>query len=118
MRSAQRIRLLAILLVAISTRLLASSAPLRVNESEMSAVISEREIALIAPVSNESETTVSGTLYVDLLDPKDAVVASSKTTEHLKPGRSLIKLSLPRPAIPLVADNDPVVWYRVKYRLR
>jgi hypothetical protein len=88
-----------------------------VNESEMSAVISEREIALIAPVSNESETTVSGTLYVDLLDPKDAVVASSKTTEHLKPGRSLIKLSLPRPAIPLVADNDPVLWYRVKYRL-
>jgi hypothetical protein len=117
MRSAQRIRLLAILLVAISTRLLASSAPLRVNESEMSAVISEREIALIAPVSNESETTVSGTLYVDLLDPKDAVVALSKTTEHLKPGRSLIKLSLPRPAIPLAADNDPVLWYRVKYRL-
>ncbi|MGA9043157.1 MAG: alpha-2-macroglobulin family protein [Terriglobales bacterium] len=117
MRSAQRIRLLAILLVAISTRLLASSAPLRVNESGMSAVISEREIALIAPVSNESETTVSGTLYVDLLDPKDAVVASSKTTEHLKPGRSLIKLSLPRPAIPLVADNDPVLWYRVRYRL-
>src|SRR5580700_11075490 len=117
MRSAQRIRLLAILLVAISTRLLASSAPLRVNESEMSAVISEREIALIAPVSNESETTVSGTLYVDLLDPKDAVVASSKTTEHLKPGRSLIKLSLPRPAIPVVADNDPALWYRVKYRL-
>jgi len=73
------------LLAAISTRLLASSAPLRINESEMSAVISEREIALIAPVSNESETTVSGTLYVDLLDPKDAVVASSKTTEHLNP---------------------------------
>jgi hypothetical protein len=117
MRSAQRIRLLAILLVAISTRLLASSAPLRVNESEMSAVISEREIALIAPVSNESETTVSGTLYVDLLNPKDAVVASSKTIEHLKPGRSLIKLSLPRPAIPVLADNDPVLWYRVKYRL-
>src|SRR5713226_2963862 len=94
MRSAQRIRLLAILLAAISTRLLASSVPLRINESEMSAVISEREIALIAPVSNESETTVSGTLYVDLLDPHDAVVASSKTTEHLKPGRSSIKLSL------------------------
>jgi hypothetical protein len=42
MRSAQRVRLLAILLAAISTRLLASSAPLRINESEMSAVISER----------------------------------------------------------------------------
>jgi hypothetical protein len=47
MRPAQRIRLLAILLAAISTRLLASSAPLRINESEMNAVISEREIVLI-----------------------------------------------------------------------
>src|ERR1700693_710434 len=117
MRSAQRIRFLAILLAAISTRLLASSAPLRINESEMSAVISEREIALIAPVSNESETAVSGTLYVDLLDPKDAVVASSKTTERLKPGRNLIKLSLPRPAVPTASANDPALWYRVEYRL-
>jgi hypothetical protein len=117
MRSGQRIRLLAILLAAIWTRLLASTPPLRINESEMSAVISEREIALIAPVLNESETTVSGTLYVDLLDPKDAVVASSKTTERLKAGRSLIALSLPRPAIPVVAGNDPVLWYRVKYRV-
>src|SRR6202050_2753452 len=100
MRSPQRIRLLAILLAAISTRLLASSAPLRINESEMSALISERRIALIAPVSNESEAAVSGTLYVDLLDPKDAVVASSKTSERLKPGCSLVKLSLPRPAVP------------------
>jgi len=117
MRSTQRIRLLAIILAAISTHLLASSSPLRINESEMSAVISEKEIALIAPVSNESETALSGILYVDLLDPKDAVVASSKTTERLKPGRSLIKLSLPRPTIPVVADNDPALWYRVKYRL-
>src|ERR1700689_220767 len=117
MRSAQRIRFLAILLAAISTRLLASSAPLRINESEMSAVISEKEITLIAPALNESETAVSGTLYVDLLDPKDAVVASSKTTERLNPGRNLIKLSLPRPAVPTVSDNDPALWYRVKYRL-
>ena len=87
MRSAQRIGLLAILLAAISTHLLAGSAPLRINESEMSAVISEEEIALVASVSNESETAVSGTFYVDLLDPKDAVVASSKTTERLVPGR-------------------------------
>jgi hypothetical protein len=117
MRSAQRTRLLAILLAAISTRLLASSAPLRINESEMSAAISEKEIALIVPVSNESERAVSGTFYVDLLDPKDAVVASSKTTERLVPGRSLVKLSLPRPAVPTVSDNDPALWYRVKYRL-
>ena len=54
---------------------------------------------------------------MDLLDPKDAVVASSKTPARLKPGRNLIRLSLLRPAVPVVADNDPMLWYRVKYRL-
>jgi hypothetical protein len=83
----------------------------------MTSLISEKEIDLIVPALNESGTAVSGTLYVDLLDPKDAVVASSKTIERLKPGRNLIRLSLPRPAVPTVADNDPTLWYRVKYRL-
>jgi hypothetical protein len=45
MRSAQRIRLLATLLVIISARLFASSAAVRVNESEMSAAISEKQIS-------------------------------------------------------------------------
>ena len=117
MRPAQRIRLLAVLLAAISTLLFASSTPLQINESEMSAVISEKEIALIAPVSNQSDTAVSGTLYIDLLDPKDAVVGSSKATERLQPGRNVIKLSLPRPVVPTASDNDPALWYRVKYRL-
>ncbi len=117
MRSAQCICLSAILLAAISTCLFASSTALRIDDSEMSAVISEKEIALIVPALNQSGAAVYGTLYVDLLDPADAVVASSKTTEHLKPGRNLIKLSLPRPAVPMASDNDPTLWYRVKYQL-
>src|SRR5271154_6361301 len=111
MRSAQRIRLLAIILAAISTHLLASSAPLRINESEMSAVISEKEIALVAPVLNESEAAVSGTFYVDLLDPGDVVVASARTTERLKPGRNLIDLRVARRVVPAVSQNDPALWY-------
>ena len=117
MRSAQRICLFAILFAAISTCLFASSTALRIDDSEMSAVISEKEIALIVPALNDSGAAVSGTLYVDLLDPADAVVASSKTTERLKPGRNLIKLSLPRPEVLMASDNDPTLWYRVKYRL-
>jgi hypothetical protein len=65
MRCERPIRFLAT--AAISTRLLSSSVPLRIDESEMSAVISEKEIAFVASVTNESETAVSGTLYVDLL---------------------------------------------------
>ena len=68
MRSARRIRWLAILLVGISWCPLANSAALRINESEMSAVISEKEIALIASVSNESGAAVAGTLLRSALD--------------------------------------------------
>jgi hypothetical protein len=117
MRSAQRIRLLAIFLAAISTHLLASSAPLRINESEMSAVISEKEIVLIASVSNESETLFPGLFTLICSIPK---MPSWRCPEPLSasiPGRSLVKLSLPRPAVPTVSDNDPALWYRVNYRL-
>jgi hypothetical protein len=55
MRSAQRIRLLASLLIIITwSSLFAYSSAVRIDESEISAVISETEIALIASVSNES----------------------------------------------------------------
>ncbi|HEY3975266.1 MAG TPA: alpha-2-macroglobulin family protein [Candidatus Sulfotelmatobacter sp.] len=72
------------------------------------------------PVLNESGSVVSGILYVELLDPKDAVVASSRTvnSELFQPGRNLINRNLPRPAVPTVSENDPVLWYRVRYRLQ
>jgi hypothetical protein len=91
MRSAQYIRLLAILLLLLgSARLFAGSATIRISESEMSAVISEKEISLAVPVLNESGSVVSGILFVELLDPKDAVVASSRTvsSELFHPGRN------------------------------
>jgi hypothetical protein len=117
MRVGRRIRLLAILLVMLLSHGFAASAALPINESEMRAVISEREINLSIPISSESAADISATLSVDLLDPKDVVVASAKTTEHLKPGRNLIGLRLVRPAVQAGLAQDPVLWYRVRYRL-
>ncbi len=113
MRSAQYIRLLALLLLVGSALLFGSSATIRISESEMSAVISGKEISLAVPVLNESGSVVSGILYVELLDPKDAVVASSQTSERFNPGRNSINLNLARPMVSTVSDNDPVLWYRV-----
>jgi len=117
MRPAQRIRLLAFLIVIVTSPLFAGTSALRVNESEMRAVISEKEITLVAPVSNESEAAVSGTLFVDLLDPNDSVVASSKSAPRLKPGRNLIDLTLARPVVRTPSGDDPALWYRVRYGL-
>jgi A-macroglobulin TED domain/Alpha-2-macroglobulin family/Carboxypeptidase regulatory-like domain/MG2 domain/A-macroglobulin receptor binding domain/Macroglobulin domain MG3 len=118
MRSARRVRLLAILFVIVSSALLASSDPVHLNESEMSAVVAEREIALVVTVSNDSEISGSGTLHVDLIDPTDAVIASAESTEQLNHGRSSISLHLARGiAGPFRNGDDPVLWYRVRYRL-
>jgi uncharacterized protein YfaS (alpha-2-macroglobulin family) len=117
MRFGQRIRLLAILLGILSSHGFATSAALRISESEMKAVISEKEIHLFVPVFNDSAATSSGILSVDLLDPKDIVVASANTTERFKPGRSSIELRLTRPPVQVASTQDPVLWYRVRYRL-
>src|SRR2546427_3825569 len=117
MRSTQRIRSLAIPLVVVSSQLFASSTATRINESEMGAVVSEKEIALIVPVSNDSGAVVSGILYVDLLDPKDAVIAASRATGRLKPGRNSMNVHLTRLLVHRISGDDPVLWYRVRYRL-
>ena len=116
MRSAQRICLLALCLVSISSRFFASSAPFQVIESEISAAISGTDVALTVPVSNNSKTAAFGTLYVDLVDPKDTVIATSKATQRLERGRNSIRLQLTRLATPATPDNDSLLWYRVRYR--
>src|ERR1700684_623964 len=117
MRFGQRIRLLAILLGMLLSHGFAASAVVRINESELSAVVSEKEIRLSVPVTSDSAAPISATLSVYLLDPKDALVASANSTERLKPGRNLIDLRMVRPAVQVAFAQDPVLWYRVRYRL-
>jgi hypothetical protein len=117
MRFRQRIRLLAILLGILSSHMSGASPALRINESEMNAAISEKEINLSIPVSNDSAADTSVILSVELLDPKDAVVASASATERLKPGRNSIDVRLSRPVLQVALTQDPVLWSRVRFRL-
>jgi hypothetical protein len=115
MRSAPRIRCLSIVLCLFWS--LPVLALIQVNESEMRATISQKEIALHFPVLNDSKQAISGTLSVDLLDPKDNVVIASQAAEELKPGRNTISLNLVRPGDSGSLDNEPLLWYRVRYQL-
>lgn len=118
MRSALRIRLLAIRFVIASIPLPASSDPVHLNESEMSAVVADKEIDLVVPVSNDSGKSGSGTLHVDLIDPADVVIVSSEETQQFNPGRNSISLRLTRVIAKSFRNGeDPVLWYRVRYRL-
>jgi len=116
MRSAPRIRWLSIVLCLFwSFPVLAA---LQVNELEMQAAISEKAITLRFPVMNDSGKTLSVMLSVDLLDPKDNVVIASQTPQQLKPGRNSISLNLDRAQKSGPPNNEPILWYRVRYRLQ
>ncbi len=116
MRSAQPLRLLAVL-AAISSQLFADSGSVRIHESDMAAAITDKEIAVTAPVLNDSGAVISATVYVELLNPKDIVIAATKTNTTLKPGTTSLKFVLARPVVSSTAENDPLLWYRVRYRL-
>jgi len=116
MRSAQPLRFLAVL-TAISSQLFANSGSLRIHESTMTAGITDKEITVTAPVLNDSGAAIAATVYIELLDSKDTVVAATKTSETLKPGTTSLKFVLARPVVSPTAENDPLLWYRVRYHL-
>ncbi|PYV47172.1 MAG: hypothetical protein DMG92_16785, partial [Acidobacteria bacterium] len=67
-------------------------------------------------VWNDSESEITATLSFDLLDSNDVVVSASKLTQQLKPGRNAVVANLPRPARINSALEDPLLWYRIRYR--
>lgn len=84
MRSTLCIRLLAIFLVVSSSLLFASSAALRINEAKMSAVISEKEIALVAPISNRLKARTAPSVLYDYYNP-EALVTLPPADFNIKP---------------------------------
>jgi hypothetical protein len=82
-------------------------------ETDMRATIMEKEITVTAPVLNNSLKTILGELSIELLDPKDAVVASFQSAEELKPGKNSITAHL------LLNDknrSEAILWHRLRYR--
>ncbi len=111
MQSAQRVRVLAILLALLSPLLFAGSTGIRFDEAETrDAVISEKKVVLVVPVSNDSGAHVSGTFCVELLDSQDAVVAASRSPERLTPGQNSINSHWMRPPVVSPSEQDPVLW--------
>ncbi len=97
------------------TQIIAAENPVLIREPEMRAVILEKEISLKVPVWNNSGKTISGDLSVELIDPSDTVLTSSKSANRLKPGESPITVHLAREdKIP----SDKILWYRLRYALQ
>ena len=117
MRSACRIRSLALLFVLTSVTAVAGSFSNQLNEPEMRAIISDKEIRLDVPVTSNGIGAVPGAVFVELLDQNDAVATEGHAAAELKPGRNLLSVVLARPGTRPNEEPDQVLWYRVRYRL-
>ena len=114
MGSARRVGLLVVLFSSV--QLLAASDFIHINESEIKAVVTDKDISVGVEVWNDSEAEIPGTLYFQLLDPNDLVVSTSKFSRNLRPGSNAVSTSVPRPARVNSTVEDPLPWYRLRYR--
>lgn len=80
----------------------------------MRATIISGSIALNIPITNEAAFAVDGTLVIELVDPKNEVLASTEVWQTLKPGRNVAAVSLSRTS--QRSANEPLLWYRIRYR--
>ena len=112
MRFQWRICLPTIALILVLSALSAAEKAVRIVESEIRAQILEKEIRLTVPVLNDSGASISGTLNIELLDPNDTIVVSSKETAKLKPDRNSVTVHLDNS----YSKNPQMPWYRVRYR--
>jgi hypothetical protein len=86
----------------------------RISEQGMRAVVLKKEITVTAPVWNSSGKTISGDLKIELLDPGDAILTSSKSFSKLKPGKTSVTIHLLRED---KSHSDTLLWYRLRYSL-
>jgi hypothetical protein len=115
MRGALTRCILAIVCLFFTSHLFSFQNSVRITEQEMHAVILEKEIAVTVPVWSSLGESISGELNIELLDPSDAVLTSSKSISKLKPGKTPVTMHLSREN---KTKSDKILWYRLRYALR
>ncbi len=90
----------------------------KVDESRTRILIQTEPVEVQLAVANSTGKTLTATVQLELLDPRDRVVATTSSTQQLTPGNQTLKLSIPF-SISKLRDNErrEILWYRLRYRL-
>ena len=90
----------------------------KVDESHTKILFQTDPIEIQLPVANSTGKTLTATVQLELLDPRDRVAAKSSSTQQIAPGDQTLKLSIPF-SIAKLTDNErrELLWYRLRYRL-
>src|SRR5690349_17699625 len=68
---------------------------IKVDESHTRILIQNEPIEVQLAVENSSGETLNATIQLELLDPRDRVVANTSSTQRISPGSQTLKLPVP-----------------------
>jgi hypothetical protein len=91
---------------------------LRVNEAGTTLILKREPAEVRLAIGNLSGEILRSRVQVELLDPRDQIVAQSASVTYLTRGSQLVSLSLPFHAFRM-AEKEPLhlLWYRLRYRV-
>ena len=91
---------------------------IKVDESRIRALIQKQSVEVQLPVENSTGESVDGNVELELLDPRDRVVAHISYSQQFKTGNQTFKLSMAFSVTSLTDDQlRELLWYRLRYRL-
>ena len=105
--------------LAVSTLALAQSpSAVRVNETATRIRLGEGHGKIALAVQNYDDRAVLTHIKLELLDPRDKVVARTQRRENLKPGASVVNAFLPVSNLTgNGSDFKQLLWYRLRYEI-
>jgi hypothetical protein len=105
--------------LAVSSLALAQSpSAVRVNEAATRILLGEGQSKVALAVENYDKQPVLAHIKLELLDPRDKVVARTQRRETLKPGARVVSAFLPVANFTSKGqDNRQLLWYRLRYEI-
>lgn len=111
---------LQVCLCALAASTLAQSSPaaLRVDEAATRILLAEGQSKISLAVENREARATLAQITLELLDPRDKVVARTHRRETLKPGASVVAAFLPVSNLTHDGkDLKQLLWYRLRYEI-
>ncbi|HEV8168244.1 MAG TPA: MG2 domain-containing protein, partial [Pyrinomonadaceae bacterium] len=91
---------------------------IKVDESRTRVLIQKQLVEVQLAIENSTGEPLNATVQLELLDPKDRVVANTSTSQQISPGNHTPKFFVPFSLSSLTdKERRELLWYRLRYRL-
>lgn len=98
------------------TQLTSADGLLKINLSTTKAEVSHKKIKLTLGIANASARALAANIFIEILDPKNQVLASAEKAETMNSALQTTDLDLSLEHIVGKTDRE-IFWYRLRYRI-